>query len=145
MKGLSPLIAAVLLLAIAFSVAAIISPWALRLVESDTTDLSNKSSTITGCNVVNVDNVYLDFVDDIGRVYVVSRGDAVITSAGITTTKGVSMPLKDPSVLPITMSTGNRKLLEFNLTVNLTTCTNFSKVSVVTACMTDEETKADNC
>jgi flagellin-like protein len=145
MKGFSPLIASVLLIAIGFTVASVLSPWAFSLVEDDTEYLSNKSSTVSGCNPVTVADVYLDFNQSVGRMYVVSTGDAVVTTASIVNTEGVSVHLKDPSVMPITLSTGNRQLIEFNLTLNITSCSNFSKASVVTTCLTNEVTRAVGC
>ena len=145
MKGISPLIASVLLLAIAFTIGTIIAPWAFGLVRADTAAIGNQSNSITDCSAITIENVYLDFDDDKGRVYVLAKGDEQVISANMFTTKGLDMDMEDPSVLPISLSAGNRQLITFNLSVNLTACSNFSKVVIASSCLSDEKTKVDGC
>ncbi|MBI4019494.1 MAG: hypothetical protein HY364_04545 [Candidatus Aenigmarchaeota archaeon] len=145
MKGLSPLIASVLLIAIAFSVSSILGPWALEVVRSDTDAIDNNSKSVTECFPVLIQNVYTDFTGNKVRMYVMGKGPNTITSASVLNSYGVAIPLSDSSVLPMKISQGERKLIEFNTTANLTACTNFSKAIVTTGCVSDQKTKPDNC
>ncbi|MBI4015058.1 MAG: hypothetical protein HY365_03850 [Candidatus Aenigmarchaeota archaeon] len=145
MKGISPLIASVLLLAITFTLATVLSPWALTLVRKDTQTLSNKSSSVTECNVVTIENVYLDFQNNVSRMYVLAKGDAQVVSASILNKKGVNMALANASQLPLDMSRGQRALITFNLTSALPACANYSKSVITTNCLTDETTIAEGC
>ncbi|HLD83368.1 MAG TPA: archaellin/type IV pilin N-terminal domain-containing protein [archaeon] len=144
-KGLSPLIASVLLIGIAFSVAAILGPWAFGLVRSDTDTLSNNSQSITECYPVLIQNVYADFPANRMRVYVMGKGPNVIMSADVLNAHGVAMPLTNASALPMNIGQGERKLIEFNTTTDMTACSNFSKAVVTTKCVSDEKSKPDNC
>lgn len=145
-KGISPLVATVLLLAIAFTMATIISPWVFNLIRSNTDTLGNKSSSVTDCNVVTIENVYLDFQGNKSRVYVLAKGGTTVLSASLLSTNGIQLPLSNPSVLPLTLGDGERKLIEFNLTSGiLPACQNFSKVVIATSCLSDEMNKAVNC
>ncbi|MBS3054252.1 MAG: hypothetical protein J4431_01825 [Candidatus Aenigmarchaeota archaeon] len=145
MKGLSPLIASVLLIAIAFSVSSILGPWALEVVRSDTDTISNNSKSVTECYPVLIQNVYADFNSGKIRVYAMGKGANTITSADVLNSYGASIPLSNPSVLPMKIGPGERKLIEFNTTANLTVCANFSKAIITTGCVSDEKSKPDNC
>ncbi len=132
MKGVSPLIATVLLIAIAVIIANLISNWSLFAVSEQTEDISNTSEQITNCPVMTIEDVYLDFAANKSRVFVKSSIEGNVDSARLVARSGVDMPLT--TKMPLEVNRGEIKILEFNLTANLSSCVNFSQVIISTQC-----------
>ncbi len=133
-KGISPLIAAILLIAISVIVAAILLNWSTLLTYQQTQDITNETRQISKCGILTVESVYLDFASNRSRVFVKSIVEDTLDSAKLVTSTGLDMPLN--TKLPLQINKGEIKILEFNLTSNLSTCANFSQVIIGTRCST---------
>ncbi len=148
MKGLSPLIAVVLLIAISVLVASLIATWITSLTKEQQTTISNRSEEITGCagHDIRIEDVYLDFITNRSRVTVRNTGqvDGKIISAIMTNQQGVNSTLN--TSLPLTITKGELKTIEFVLNGTISACVNFSQVRVSTQCVSDfYRKKATNC
>lgn len=143
-KGISPLLAAILLIAISVIVSSILLNWSTLLTSQQTQDITNETKQITGCGVLTIEGVYLDFTSNRSRVFVKSIVEDSIDSAKLVTTRGADMPLN--TKLPMEINKGDIKILEFNLTASLLACTNFSQVILGTRCSTiSYNQKPTNC
>jgi len=137
-KGLSPLIATVLLIAFTVSIGAILMTWVSSLTKESTGEIGNKSSSIIDCNVadITIDDVYIDLRANISRVIVRNSGltTVEVTDAILMSITGENATPVNGS-LPITnFSSGKVANIEFNITNVITACSNFSKVIVSTNC-----------
>src|SRR3989338_1625802 len=92
-KGLSPLVATVLLIALSVTIAAIVLNWSSFFATVQTDDITNTSNVIKDCAVLSIDSVYLDFTTNISRVYVKSSLEGVMDSVKLITVNGIDMPL----------------------------------------------------
>ena len=150
MKGLSPLIAIVLLIAITLTVISIMMGWVTDLVTGQTGTIGNKTSEAVECTgaVITIDDVYIDFSTNRSRVHVRNSGqlDLGITSASLTNQRGEKA--SNLTAFPITgFDKGNIEEIVFNITNVITVCGNFSKVIVATNCgnAKDDFTSTPNC
>ena len=133
-KGVSPLIAAVLLIAISVVIAATLINWSSLFTSDQTEDIENTSNVIRNCPVITIDEVYLDFTSNRSRVFVSSKIEGAVDSIKLVAQNGVDMPLNIK--VPVEINKGDIKIFEFNLTSNLSSCTNFSRVILATICST---------
>ncbi|MBI2578156.1 MAG: type IV pilin [Candidatus Aenigmarchaeota archaeon] len=148
MKGVSPLIATVLLIAVAVLLASTISTWVTGLTKDQSVTLTNRSTEITECAGKNmrIEDVYLDFTANISRVNVRNTGqvDETIVSAFLLNQQGVNTTLN--STLPVTLKKGEMKTIQFFINGTITACANFSQARISTLCVTDTYKKtATNC
>src|SRR3989338_812215 len=89
MKGISPLIAVVLLIAIAVTLSVIISTWGQLIITSQTQKATNKTSEVTECENVEIENIYIDFRANRTRVFIRSSGDTYATDVTLLNNAGV--------------------------------------------------------
>lgn len=84
-KGVSPLIASVLLIAFTVSVAMIVMGWFSGFVRTTTENVSGVSQQAVGCStaVVNLDKVYIDNTTNIARMIVRNEGGVSLTVTGM--------------------------------------------------------------
>ncbi|MBI4018107.1 MAG: type IV pilin [Candidatus Aenigmarchaeota archaeon] len=148
MKGVSPLIATVLLIAISVIIASLISTWVSGLSKDQETTLTNRSTELTECagRDMRIEDVYLDFPANRSRVNVRNTGqvDETIVSIFMLNQQGINATLN--STIPLTLKKGELKTIEFALNGTMTACGNFSQVRISTLCGTDTyRKKATNC
>ena len=140
MKGVSPLIAAVLLIALTVTIAIIVTTWSSGFTTSSQVGTENKSKEIVGCSgaILEIEAVYVSVIAD-GRTNataVVKNGGLVdnlqIISAQLYTTNGTNISAIN---LPIqNLDRGGIVTLTFPRTT-LTACPgNLSKVFVQSSC-----------
>lgn len=138
-KGVSPLIAAVLLIAITLVVATLISGWISGIATDQGKTVANKTEGITSCSAagISIEDVYLDTGTNISRVTVrnTGRSAATIISAQILSVTGVNGSIN--TTLPLSIANGDIKILIFNTTGAVPNCANFSQVRVATECASD--------
>lgn len=139
-KGISPLIATVMLIAITVIIATIQSGWLTSFTKTQQDTIENRTSEIVDCTSadITIDDVYLDFTTNVSRVHIRNTGQVnalAISSAVLLTKKGSQMPIVTNLTNISTLTKGQRLQLDFNIT-NLTACSNFSKVTVTTSCPT---------
>ncbi len=133
-KGVSPLLAAILLIAISVVLASILLNWSSLFTSGQTEDIENTSNVIRNCPVITIDDVFLDFTSNRSRVFVSSKIEGTVDSIKLVARNGVDMPLN--TKVPVEINKGDIKIFEFNLTSNLSSCTNFSRVILATICST---------
>lgn len=150
MKGISPLVATVLLIAIAVMIASIIMNWVTSLTKEQTSTIGNRTGEAVECTaaVITIDDVYIDFSTNKSRVHVRNSGqiNLDITSASLTNQRGEKA--SNLTAFPITgFGKGITQEVVFNITRIITACGNFSKAIVVTNCgnAKDEFTSTPNC
>jgi len=150
MKGLSPLIATVLLIAITLTIVSIMMGWVTDLVTGQTGTVGNKTSEAVECTgaVITIDDVYIDFSTNKSRVHVRNSGQVnlEITSASLTNQRGEKA--SNLTAFPITgFDKGGIEEIVFNITNVITVCGNFSKAIVTTNCgnAKDDFTSTPNC
>ena len=87
MKGLSPLVATVLLIAISLTIIAIIMGWVTDLIRDQTGTIGNRTGEAVDCTAadIHIEDVYLNMVTNVSRVHVRNSGqiDLEITSASL--------------------------------------------------------------
>lgn len=138
-KALSSVVTAVLLIAIALIVVTLFSSWISNLTQEEGTTITNKTSTVSACSNsgINIDEVYLETSTNTSRAVVRNTGRAteVIVSAVILSKTGVNGTLN--TSLPLSIASGDIKILVFNVTGAIPNCGNFSQVRVATECTSD--------
>ncbi len=133
MKGISPLIAAVLLIAFTVSIATIILGWFSSFTKGTTANISSQTQTAIGCSAadITIDHIYCSGTTC--RVLVSNTGSKDLTSvnAMIVTTDGTACSTTSSNNL----TKGSTKSIEVNVTdcgtINSTT---FSRAIVTTEC-----------
>jgi len=149
MRGISPLVATVLLIAMVVLIATIISNWASTISKEQTRDVSNQSSELIGCiGTTTIEDVYLDFTSGRGKMFVrttIKPYDTVKIGTTLVSKTGLEAP--NLTALPMIIASGELKSLEFNIAViNMTACVNFSVAKLATNCHSDTSDKAPrNC
>lgn len=109
-KGISPLIAAVLLIAFTMAVASLFAQWAPQLIKSAQGDTKNKSDEIQKCSAQTVD--ILDADEDNATVQQ-TTGDSAIGNVSVTW----YFDSKDP-IQQYTDINSNRKVKSINNTLD---------------------------
>ena len=140
MKGISPLIATVMLIAITVIIATIQSGWLTSFTKTQQDTIENRSSEIVDCTSadVTIEDVYLDFTTNVSRVHIRNTGQVNslgVVSVLLLTRTGDQMPVVTNMNSISALSKGQQIRIDFNIT-NLTACSNFSKVTVSTTCPT---------
>jgi len=153
MKGISPLIAVVLLIALTVLLSTVMASWLTSFQKDQQDTISVKSGEIIDCTSadITIDDVYIDVSNsnihsNVSRVIVRNSGQVSnlsIESAALLDISGNSAPISrlnsthNKTEFPVSnFGIGNIISIEFNVTpFNLTsTCGNFSKVIVSTNC-----------
>ena len=144
-KGISPLISSVLLIAIAVVMAGILFNWGPALTRNQAATVSNKTSQIVECNAPTIEEVYIDFQANVSRVYVRGgQGPSIVTDSRLINIVGDTAPLVNSSDVPFNITSGQLKILQFNVTNKIQTCNNFSQ-AVITSCLADKFTDRPKC
>ena len=151
MKGVSPLIAAVLLIVIVVSIVAILSGWLTTFFVSTSETVTNRTDTSVGCSgaLMSVESVYLTSGNTTASVNVavanVGSVDGLsIISAHVYNSTGSNF--SSATTLPITgFSRGAVRTLHFE-NMSIPSCAAYSRVIVTTQCATTvHKTSPDNC
>ncbi len=136
MKGLSPLVATVLLVAFTVTLATIISGWFTTVTESTASTVSNKTEIATRCSSasLSIDDVYSGTGANItARAAVRNSGSAGLTikSAQLFNSAGFNFTAAN---LPVSLERGEAATIEF-FYVNITSCpASFSRLIVSSDC-----------
>jgi flagellin-like protein len=143
-KGLSPLIASVILIAITVLIAGIIMTWMSTLTKSQQHIISNRTEESVGCiGVIEIMDVYVDFSTNKSRVFVTNTGGVEnIVSGKVLSTRGSEAG--NITAFPVAINKGDITVLEFNMSGAIANCSVFSKAMVSTRCVTDTWTRLPN-
>src|SRR3989338_5150531 len=147
MKGVSPLVAAVLLIVIVVSITALVSGWLTTFFSGTRETVTNRTDTQVGCTGASlyVESVYVAIANGTsGNVRAVVKNDGVIddtiTAAQYLNTTGHNF--STTAALPITsFNRGSIKTLLFE-NVSIQNCTAFSQVVVSTNCISARDKKS---
>src|SRR3989338_43119 len=136
-KGISPLIAAVLLIAFTVAIATLAMGWFSQLTRTTTTTVSNKTTEAVACSnaQVSIDGGYLrlNATESDARVLVKNSGfsNLGITSLQVYNTTGANFSTGFGGASSLTPGS----LVAYNITMaSIPTCATFSKVIVTTNC-----------
>ncbi|HLD85327.1 MAG TPA: archaellin/type IV pilin N-terminal domain-containing protein [archaeon] len=139
MKGISPLIAAVMLIAITVSIGVFIAGWSQQFIHSTTKSVGNKTTEAIDCSAanINIQDIYITAGTGTGSANVVVKNtgyanNLVITSAQLFNRTGGNFT---GSGLPIIgFNKGSLFSISFS-NVTLVSCpADFSQVIVTTNC-----------
>ena len=140
MKGVSPLIASVLLIVIVVSLVALISGWLNTFFQGTRETVTNRTDTSVGCTgaSINVESVYASIANGTsGNIRAVVKNDGLVDELAITSAQYINTTGHNFSTttrLPITnFPRGNIVTLLFE-NVSIQNCTAFSQVVVATQC-----------
>ena len=127
MKGISPLIAAVLLIAFTVSIATIIIGWFTTFVRTTTGNVTESTEETLGCSVasISIEHVYLNGTAGNGVVKSTGCKDFTKVSGMIVSSAGDIC-----STNPISLSNGSIGTLSNNSCSFI--CTNFERAFVIT-------------
>ena len=103
-KGISPLIAAVLLIAFTMAVASIFAQWAPQLMEDAQGDTSEQAQNIQGCSDRTLD-LSVDTSDNNATITQIG-GDEGIGNMTVTFYYDTADPTQDPVEIPLNESRG---------------------------------------
>jgi len=142
MKGLSPIIAVVLLIAIAVTISVILNAWSQLIITRQTNDAGNKTTQVTGCENVEIEQIYIDFPGNRTRVFIRSSGDTYAASITLLNTTGGTG--NNVTQLPFYLPKGQLVRFEFS-NQSMVSCSAFGKVIVTTSCITEESSKVTGC
>jgi len=142
-KGISPLLAAVLLIAVTVAIATLVMGWLTTITRTTQVTVSNRTAEATDCSSASVviDEVYLDIGFN-GTVRAIVRNAGLadnmqLTSAQVYNRTGSNF---SGSSMPITnFNRGNVTTITFTAntatdTTIATVCSDFSRVLVTTNC-----------
>lgn len=139
MKGISPLVASVLLIAFVVAIATIIMGWMGTFTRETTATISNRTTEAVDCASagINIDDVYLTAgVNGTIRAIVRNTGftdNMVLKAASFYKTNGaVWNATGDPVVSDF--DKGEITTITFTTTTGWVACANFSRVTVTTQC-----------
>jgi len=150
MKGISPLIATVLLIVIVVSIGAVVMTWTSTFTATTTKTVQNKSDTAINCASasISIDEVFvINGTSGVVRAAVKNSGfvDAiVITSAQVYNSTGGNFTASD---LPVgNFNVGQIVTLQFR-NVSMANCSSFSRLTVASSCggVTDSFTGSPKC
>ena len=139
MKGITPLIAAVMLVAITVAVGVFIAGWSQQFIHSTTKNVGNKTTEAIDCSPANIDiqDVYVTAGTGTGSANVIVKNtgyanNLVITNAQLFNRTGGNFTA---SGLPITgFNKGSIAAINF-VGITVVSCpTDFSQVIVATNC-----------
>jgi flagellin-like protein len=137
MKGISPLLAAVLLIAVTVSIGTLVMGWLGTTVRSSQASVSNVTSVAVNCASANIviDDVYVYTGARTATVIVRNSGradDMQLTSAFIVNATGNSVSPAES--LPVTdFDKGEIQTFTYSST-GINACANFSQAIVTTNC-----------
>lgn len=148
LKGISAVVAAVMLIAVTLLLVVTVSSWLTVLTKEDTSAITNTSGEFVSCAASGmvIEDVYLDFGANASRVTVRNTGQNTerILSAQLINTRGQSAALN--TSLPINLTVGDIKTILFNINDTISSCANFSQARVASSCTTDfYRLKPNNC
>ncbi len=137
MKGLSPLVSTILLIALTVSTAGIVTTWLTTLAKEQTASIGNKTTTAIDCTSANIDikDVYIDMSANMSRVIVWNSGqiNIDIMSASVLSKMGENATLN--TTLPMRLSAGAMTTIKFNISSSINSMENFSQAIVSTNCV----------
>jgi len=141
MKGVSPLIATVMLVVIVVSMVALISGWLTSMITGTRETVSNRTAESVSCSgaSIEIDSVYVTTNTSAGSATVVVRNSGIvdelsITGAGIYNITGGNFSYNGGSLPISNFPRGSIVTLKFE-NVSLATCGSFSRVLVTTNCV----------
>jgi len=147
MKGVSTLVAAVLLIAITLVITIIVSTTVSNLVKTEASSVQTKVSAFVNCSGSDVDiqAVYLDPGSNVVRVTVRNSGqqrENIVAGQMFNRTGGTGAAITS---FPVSLARGGSTDVLFNATANVS-CASFSQVVLTTECTFDFWDKAPkNC
>ena len=135
MKGVSPLVATVLLIVIVVSLGGVIFSWMSGFTTQSTNRMQNRTAEVVDCTgaATKIEAVYLrNGTNASVRAVVQNTGTAknIIQDARATTADG---RMFDASNIPVSIKPGEVTTLVFD-GLGTQNCSSFSKVSIDTAC-----------
>ena len=139
MKGISPLIASVMLIAITVVIAASYGSWFTNLLAGNSDTIANKTRMAIDCTSAHmfIQDVYMDFSRNISHVNVRNSGqsnDNIITVA-LYNSFGISAG--NLSSVPKFIRSGDSLTFDFNISATAPACGNFSRAQVASQCRSD--------
>lgn len=138
MKGVSTIIATVLVLAITVLISIIVSTSLTTITKEQASTVGIRTTQVVNCTSsdVSIEAVYLDTATNVGRVTVRNSGqiNENIISAKMYNKTGIEAV--NLTSFPVALSKGSLTTINFNITTNIT-CTSFSQVIISTECITD--------
>ena len=152
MKGVSPLIAAVLLIVITVSLVAVISGWLNTFIVGTRETVQNRTDTSVNCagSSINVESVYASVANGTsGNIRAVVKNDGLVDELVIVSAQYVNVTGHNFSAttkLPIAdFGRGSIKNILFE-NVSIQNCTAFSQVLVSTQCISGRyRAQPDGC
>jgi len=147
MKGVSPLVAVVLIIAISVLLTGIIFGWLKGFTTFQTEEISNRTEDLTACSgsSIRIDDVYLDFTSNKSRITVRNAGQLAekIISAELLNNNGQNVSFQNQTVA---IGKGEIKTIEFAINGTIQGCGQFSQVKVTTLCSSNSyKRKPVNC
>ena len=136
------MVAVVILVAIVTIIGAIILSWSSFIVKGETQKAGNKTSSVTNCENIEIEQIYIDFPGNRTRIFIRSSGDTYATSITLFNTTGGTG--NNVTELPFYLPKGQLMRFEFS-NQSLSNCAAFSKVVVTTSCITEESSKVTGC
>ncbi len=135
MKGISTLIAAVLLIAVTLLISLIVSTSFTSLVKTQASTIQTRTGEAVNCTSsdINIEDVFVDVASNRGRVTIRNSGqirENIVRGTMLNDTGSLATSL---DTFPISIAKGALTTLTFDTTTNLT-CVNFNRVIVTTEC-----------
>ncbi|MEM7819392.1 MAG: archaellin/type IV pilin N-terminal domain-containing protein [Candidatus Aenigmatarchaeota archaeon] len=134
MKGISPLIAAVLLIAFTVTAAVLIITWGTSFTTSTTSGVGNKSTEIVECSgaAIEIDSVYINNNTGIANVIVKNTGvrEITISSAMLTNKTGGNFQ----NTTTFTLNRGAIGTIQVTGVQVGPGCSDYSKTTILTYC-----------
>lgn len=143
-KGVSTLLAGVLLVAIVALLSVVILNWVTTLTKKEQATITNKTIDCTGADV-SIHSIFIDLASNTSRISVRNSGfsgdkivdGAIINNQGAEATNLTAFPIDFPD--------GSISTMAFNISGVITACANFSRAIVSTECTSDDQSKPLTC
>ena len=136
MKGISPLIATVMLVAITVAMVSIYAGWYTSLLGGQTNTVTNKTKIAVDCTSarLSVLDVYLDTTNNMSRVNVRNSGQVDDNIVSVFVYNSLGINATNMSAVPVTINMGTTLSFEFNTSGVIPACGNFSSAVVTSEC-----------
>ena len=139
MKGVSPLVASVLLIVIVVAIAALVSGWLTQFFSNTRETVNNRTDTAVTCSgsSILIESVYMASNGTSGRLTAIVKNDGLVDGQSITSAQYFNITgsnFSATSALPVNnFNRGDIRTLLFE-NASIANCSAFSQVVVATQC-----------
>jgi hypothetical protein len=147
MKGVSDIVAGVILIVFVIVLGSIIMTYSTGFLREETSGITNKTGEVIDCSAsrAEVFDVYIDFSTNTSRIFVRNSGLVNEEIKSVLFKNKESVEAASLSAFPIYIPKGEIRSISMNITEVLESCEDFGTVKVEMQCRTITFSKSPKC